>query len=122
MIIELIWLMFTLAFALLFLGYNIKVPYVVMMGWIMIFLLSLGFSSAGIEYETGVETYYVYGSYYGGYHWDYNGTQPNKIEPDLFHTVEENIYSVYTNTPIFLYLALISGLGFVSVFYTKDLW
>ena len=116
--------MLVLAFSFLFLGYGIKVPYVVMMGWILLFLLFVNLMANPIEYKTGEEETYIYGANFSDYHWDYYGVEPvvGVKDYELFHKEIEDKYSEYTNKVIFIYLSIISGMGFISVFFTKDLW
>lgn len=122
MIITIVWLLVALTISILLIGYWNKLPFVAFIGWAIMFLMSANLIGAGVDFKDGEETYYVYGNFYGSYHWDYNGTQPNKVDEELFHTVEEDTYANYSNHLIFYSLAILSGLGFVSVFFTRDLW
>jgi len=123
MILELIWIMLTLTFVLLFIGYWLKIPFVAMFGWTMLFLLSLAFVNRSIEYQTGESEYYVYGNNFTGYHWDYDTGEPtNPNDYELFHVVNEYQYTDYNNNFLFVMLAIISALGFISVFFTDHLW
>lgn len=111
--------MFAISLILLVIGYlkNNEFPYMQLVGYVFMFILSISFMTSGIDYKTGEMETYIYGDNFTSYHWDYDySTAPaNPQNYDLFHKEIEYQYSNYKNHTIAFYLAIISAVGFISV-------
>ena len=128
MLLNILILLFGVAFALLFYGWYSRTDLPRLLGFLLIFLLGTFFEPAipgNIEYLSGknVSEVYVYGENYSDYHWDYNTDPPVCSNPNdfscvnLFHKniIENNIYSEYTNHTLGFYIMIMGILGFILV-------
>ena len=127
MLLNILILLFGVAFALLFYGWYSRTDLPRLLGFLLIFLLGTFFEPAipgNIDYLSGktINQTYVYGDNYSNTHWAYDTDSPtcNPSNLDcvaLFHieTIENNIYSEYTNHTLGFYIMIMGLLGFVLV-------
>jgi len=125
MLLNILLGLFAVAFALLFYGWYSRTDLPRLLGFLLIFLLGTFFEPAipgVIEFKSGenVSSYYVYGNNFDGYHWDgYNTTAPVQTDKGawLFHseTIENDIYTEYSNHTLGFYIMIMGLLGFVLV-------
>lgn len=124
----------SISFILIALGlYRLEHTELSLVGFFLLFLLSLVIISGNLEYKIGYQEIYVYGSNYSGYHYDHYGGDPSPSLNDLnlFHLNQTNIYAPYQDDSGFFtthrfgyVLAVMSVIGMVGSLASikKDGW
>jgi len=121
MIVTIFVILLTISIFLIALGYAVGETAYSIIGFFFLFLLSVSIILPGnLEYKTGTEQIYEYGSNFTDYHWDQYmpGDEPSFNPSDdvafLFHVHETDIYTAFDNASSHwfgLWLSIISGLG-----------
>ena len=75
----------------------------VMIGWAFLFLISVNFMSDGLQYKTGETT-------------------AQTVDGNETTIIMQDTYTDYNTHTFPWYLAVMSVLAFVTVFFTKELW
>ena len=94
-------------------------------GFFILFLLSIIIIQGNVQYKTGYTEYMVYGNNFSGYHWDYR--DPLEVSPNddtqayLFHVNRTYSYANFSDSPgasgFGYWLAIASAVGMAGVFY-----
>lgn len=114
-----------IAFILVALGlYRLEHTELSLVGFLLLFLLSMVIITGNLEYKTGETEVYVYGDNYTSYHWDYDYSSPPGLsETNLFHKNTTYIYSPYEDSSGFFtthnfgyLLAVMSIIGMIGSF------